>query len=119
MSEIPLDELAAAAYEARTVDRVQRAQVNKLLEMLESLHDVNLLLVFLARQVNRREWGRNSASRLYKVLRGKNVDEARRILGVFRWLYESVDPRRVSCLGRVATPAPKGFFEKFMEVCLG
>ena len=117
-ASLPLDEIAAAAYEAAYFDRVKAAQVNGLLEALESLGDVDLLLGFLARQVARRAWGRGvSASRLYDVLRGRSVGEARRILGVFRWLFEVASNRRIRT--RPSRPAQSGYYAIFLKEALG
>ena len=117
-----LDELAAAAYEAVRVDELSPAQVNKMLEVYESTRDVNLLLAFMARQAARRAWGRGtSARRLYGVLRGMvgsaKVEDVRRVLGIFKWLFEAGKGRGLPRMDP-GQPARKGFFSEYLEACL-
>ena len=115
------DELAAAAYEA-VADRVAPAQVNKLLEIFEATRDVDMVLLFLARQFSRGEWRGNSARRLYGVLskvRGEGGSDAdvRNALGVFKWLFEA--GRRRLPRTRPRTPAQEGYYMTYLRECLG
>ena len=112
-STLPLDAIAAAAFEASN-EKVESSQVNKLLEMLESLKDINRLLAFLAYQVARKQWGRKSARRLYYILKEcKDIEKAREALTLFKWLYEACSRRKP----RVRPPSlePKGFFEELLR----
>jgi len=113
-STLPLDMIAAAAFEA-TREGVRSSQVNKLLEMLESLGDVDRLLVFLAYQVAKGQWGRGmSARRLYNILKDyKSVEKAREILTLFKWLYEACSHRRPRV--RPPPPEPSGFLEELLR----
>lgn len=117
-----LDELAAAAYDAVVRDGLPPAQVNKMLEVFESTRDVSLLLAFMARQTARGEWGRGvSAKRLYGVLKGMmdgaSVEDVRRVLGVFKWLFEAGRRRSLPRMDP-GQPARKGFFLEYLEACL-
>ena len=118
-----LDELALAAYAAVVSDGVDRSQVNKLIEVLESTRNTDYLLAYIARQVGRGMWGRSyhSASKLYELLKGKSVEEARTILGLFKWLYEAGSNKlrqlrqlRASFRGQ----APRGFFYTYLSATL-
>ncbi|RLE81035.1 MAG: hypothetical protein DRJ52_05085, partial [Thermoprotei archaeon] len=99
-------------------DGVRLAQVNKLLEMLESLQDTDRLLVFLAYQVARGQWGRGaSARRLYDLLKDyKSIEKVREILTLFKWLYEICSRRRP----RVRPPSlkPEGFLKELLKSAL-
>ena len=95
------DIAAEAAIHARE-ENVDRAQVSNLLSALEGLRaqfandqDVlRALQVFIARQarVSKREIGIRTASALIQGLsKCSNVEEARRFLGLFKWMYESLE----------------------------
>lgn len=130
-----LDELAFTAFEAR-IGGLKSAQVNKVLEFLESHGDVVLLQLFLARQVSRKQWDRNSASRLFKILEdiaeksGSGEDalqEARRVLGLFKWLFEASERsniwalknKYIKHLGGAGKGTPRGFYQEYLKACLG
>jgi len=121
-----LNEIALAAYYALVSDRVERSQVNKLIEVLESTRSVEYLLAHIARQVGRGIWGGGrhlGASRLFSVLRGRDFREARTILGIFKWLYEAGERRQrdlQSRLGRIVRGggAPQDFYMKYIEALL-
>ncbi len=123
-----LDELALAAYAAIVFDNVERAQVNRLIEILESLRDVNYLLAYMARQVGRGVWSRShryfSASKLYSILKGKDINTAREILGIFKWLYEAGSNRSRqlamlrSKVRNVTAKAPQNFFHDYLDAVL-
>lgn len=86
-----LSQIAIAALTAKS-ERVDKAQVNKLLEVLNS-HDIDTLLVYIARQVSRGEIGKCTGRYLVEILsRYKlSVEEARMVLGYFKWLFESLE----------------------------
>jgi len=133
------DELAFAALAARS-EEVRSAQVNKLIEYLEST-DSFTLLVFLVRQIARGEWGRSSGARLFRVLREliANVgdererrDILRKALGYFKWFFEcgDIDHRVMQSLRQqhrdldrlLKDPrqkAPQGFAESYLKALLG
>ena len=116
--ELPLDEIAAAAYEAVIIDKVRSAQVSRLLEVLEESQSVDIVLAFLAKQVSRNYWGPKSAQRLFNILRDvEDVDKARKILGLFKWLFEAGERAR----GRLPSPQRdlKGYFLMYVKGCLG
>ena len=94
-----LDMLARAACWARR-ERVDRSQVNKLLEVLESTRNVNYVIAFIARQKGRGQIGRNTSKELINVLNtiGNNVDLAREALGIFKWLFEACTIRPDKCV---------------------
>ena len=121
--EVPFDDLAAASYYAVT-EGVDASQVNKLLEVLESTKSVKSLLLFLVRQVSRRGWGRGTSARyLFQVLRDlegkKSIEDVRRILGLFKWLYEAGRERgRYFPRMDPGMPAKEGFFYEYLERCL-
>ncbi len=124
-----LDEIAMAAHLALVNDGVERSQVNKLIEVLESTHNVDYLLAHIARQVGRGIWGRSkshySASKLFSLLKGRNVEEARTILGMFKWLYEAGLPKSWNLTNlarelrlRPTANAIEGFFYRYLETVL-
>jgi len=123
--ELPLDEIAAAACEA-VIGKVDRTQVSRLLEVLEGAKDVNVVLAFLAKQTGRGQWNRRAATRLFKILReSRDIEEARAILGIFRWLYEAAGKdkdrgRKIAALQklRLSDPAPKNFYYNYIYTCL-
>ena len=92
---IDLNKLAKAACWAK-VENVDRAQVNKLLEVLESTKNVLYVTIFIAKQRARGEIGRYTARTLSEILLslGENVEEAREALGLFKWLFEAAADRR-------------------------
>jgi len=124
IGQLNLDEIAAAAIEAAIYDRVEAAQISKLMELLESLKDIGLLTIFLARQVAREFWGKRgraySARRLANLLQDKSISEARVLLGTFRWLYEIVRAfrPRMDDVFRPGSPAPQNLFNTLMGRCL-
>ena len=139
-----LDELALAALQARQ-EGVERSQVNKLIEYLESTDSFTLIL-FLVRQVARGQWSRAgrhaySAARLVKVIRrliekvsseNERKEVLRKVLGYFKWFYESYDLNRrvVDELRKVYGQAlnqvfkdpkqtpPRGFAEAYLRALL-
>lgn len=126
-----IDEIAFTAY-AALLDRVKKAQVNKVLEILESTQDVMLTSVFVARQHGRNQWGDRglnySAWRLVKVLEGsRNLAEARRRLVLFKWFFEAGEDkvgrlrgvlRRYEGQLRQRGEAPPGFSKEFLKAVL-
>jgi len=133
------DELAFAALAARS-ENVGSAQVNKLIEYLEST-DSFTLLVFLVRQIARKEWRQNSGARLFRVLRElianvgderERKDILRGALGYFKWFYEcgDINYRIMQSLKQqyrdldmlLKDPrqkAPQGFAESYLRALLG
>ncbi|HIQ03294.1 MAG TPA: hypothetical protein EYH40_02615 [Desulfurococcales archaeon] len=96
-----LDKIARAACWA-CVERVDKAQVSKLLEVLESTGSVDYVIAFIARQYGRGYIRRNVSRELIELLSDKSIrsdlNKAREALGLFRWLYEASYGRRVpSC----------------------
>ncbi|MCS7146530.1 MAG: hypothetical protein NZ938_07635 [Aigarchaeota archaeon] len=89
-------------------DNVEAAQVNKLLELLNSEEDertaVALVAIFAHRQANRGYMRQGSAREISMAMRqilamgdgNKLKENARRVLGTAKWVYES--------LGRVKQP---------------
>jgi len=116
-----LGEIGAAAYEAATLERVDRTQVNKLIEILETTKSTDETLIFLARQVARGYWGRrgmsSSARRLFNLLRGRELEEARVILGLFKWIYEAVAESRPRYYRPPKTPS-KDYTYGLLEKCI-
>ncbi len=129
---INLDEIALASLEAR-LEGVEETQVNRLIELLESSKSIDLVKVFIARQVGRRQWSRyatsSSAARLYEILsKCTSIDEARKALGYFKWFYEAGRDIRAlrslqsSLRGIIFTPskhAPSGFADTYLRTTLG
>jgi hypothetical protein len=94
-----LSQLALTALTAR-YERVDRSQINKLIEVLNA-YDVDTLLVYMARQVARGEIGRCTARHLMHVIesitRESPADlkgEVRKALGYFKWFFEVFDSMR-------------------------
>ncbi|PSN81717.1 hypothetical protein B9Q01_10560 [Candidatus Marsarchaeota G1 archaeon OSP_D] len=88
-----LNKLARIAAKAR-VSRLDKSQVNNLLEMLYSTNNPELLLIYLARQAGRNEIDKDVARELYEILNNKNLNEAVQILGIFKWLFEAGERTR-------------------------
>jgi len=124
---LPLDEIAAAACEA-VVGGVDRTQVSRLLEVLEGSKNVNVVLAFLAKQVGRGYWkDHKSASRLFDILKNRDLEAARKILGIFKWLYEAGGERdrkreekKKEKLRKLepSRPAKRGFYYDYVNACL-
>lgn len=93
-----LDKVAKTACWA-CVERVDRTQVNKLLEVLESTGSVDYIIAFIARQYGRRMIGRNASRGLIELLSDQSIrgdlGKAREALGLFKWLYEASYGRRL------------------------
>jgi hypothetical protein len=88
-----LSQLALTGLTAR-YERIDKSQINKLLEILNA-YDVDTLLVYMARQVARGEIGRCTARHLMHVIenimRESPADlkgEVRKALGYFKWFFE-------------------------------
>lgn len=117
------DKLAYAAIKA-IEGEVDRSQVNKLIEFLNQTNDIELTLIFLARQVARREWDPVSAKLLSEAIKEtiKDVSTnyatnyARKILGIFKWLYEVAARADRRSLSRETTI--DGMFEKLLNSVL-
>ena len=113
---LPLDAIAAAACEA-VKEGVRSAQVSRLLEVLEDTKDINIVLAFLAKQVGRGPWKSGPARRLFNILKSvEDVDVARKILGLFKWLFEAGEK------AKGLKPPPRdirGYFLTYVETCLG
>ena len=128
-----LDECALLALEAR-LEQVEESQVNKLIELLEFTKNLDIIKVFIARQVGRRQWTRRpysySAARLYKILRQcDSLEKAREVLGLFKWFFEA-GGRNISALNRLRSKygslvfnpskdAPEGFADEYLRAVLG
>jgi len=120
------DKLAYAAIKA-IEGRVDKSQVNKLIEFLNQTSDIELTLIFLARQVARGEWDPVSAKLLSEAIKEtiKDVSTnyatnyARKILGIFKWFYEiaevvpEADRRSLSKETTI-----DGMFEKLLNLAL-
>ena len=122
-----LDEIAFVAS-LSVVRKLDKSQVNKLLEVLEASQDLDIVCTFLARQVARKEWPKESAARLFKILSGINTLEGARIaLGIFKWLFEAglgnrnVVNNLMSKYKYVRSPqqvAPSNFYKQYLRVLL-
>ena len=114
-----LDKLARAAYLAAS-GGVPPAQVNRLIEVLETTKSVELTVTFLARQLRRGAWRDANSARILKdaLLRIKDeakgaedeLRRARELLGVFKWLYEAYPRRR--------RREPPKTFREYVDWCL-
>ena len=121
-----LDEIAFAALQS-VIGDLDTSQANKLLEILETTRSLNITLAFLARQVARRVWPLQAASRVAKVLQHSYVEgdvaKARYVTGLYKWLFEAGKGMRnaISDLMykyRRTTAAPKGFFREYISALL-
>lgn len=134
-----LDEIALSAVIARS-ERVDKTQVSKLMEMVESVDSYTLQL-YIVRQIARGEWSKNSGTRLVNLLERirtelkdeENIKKAlRQVLGYFKWFYESFDVNRevVNVLRRripnwdqlirnPQTPPQQGFANIYIRSLLG
>ena len=116
-----LGEIGAAAYEAAALERVEMAQINKLIEILEVTKSIDETLIFLARQVARGYWGRrgmsSSAHRLFNLLKGRELEEAKVILGLFKWIYEAVDRSKPRHYRPPRTPS-KDYTYELLRKCI-
>lgn len=91
-----LDKIAKAACWA-CAERVDKSQVNKLLEVLESTGRIDYVMIFIARQCGRGEIKRNTSRELVGMLSdlGNDINKAREALGLFKWLYEASYGKRL------------------------
>ncbi len=119
-----LDYAAKAAYAARTMGRFDRAQVHRIIEVLESTSDdkaIEYVEAFILRQVANglinRAAGRILVEALQKIKKEKkkeSKDAAREFLGIFKWLYEACEHSRFPRL-----PVEKVNFEDFIKFLAG
>lgn len=89
---------------------VDKTQVNKLLEVLNA-YDINTLVVFMSRQVTRKEFDKCTVRHLLSVIeeivaetKKRNLDvkvEVRKALGYFKWFYEIFSIPRSEALSNV------------------
>ncbi|MEM2056718.1 MAG: hypothetical protein QXO76_00480 [Thermoproteota archaeon] len=88
------------------VDGVQPSQINKLLELLNAESDERLALVLVSlfshRQASRGYMKQSSArevsNAMQEVLVSRKSDlrsEARRVLGIAKWVYEALERKRI------------------------
>jgi len=135
-----LDEVALSALIARN-EKVDKAQVSKLVEMVETVDSLTLQL-YIARQVARGEWSRNSGVRIINVIENvrnslkdeESVKQAlRKLIGYFKWFYDSLEASPLSKVmtslrGQVQNldqlaknpkaPAPQGFASLLVRAAL-
>lgn len=91
------------------VDGVESAQVNKLLELLNAERDERLALVLVSlfsyRQASRSRGymkittAREISNAMGEILASKKSElraEARRVLGVAKWVYEALENKRIT-----------------------
>jgi DNA-directed RNA polymerase subunit F len=105
-----LHQIAIAALTA-VQEKVDRSQVNKLLEVLNA-YDIDTLVVFMARQVAREEFGRCTSRHLVSIIetivsevKKHNIDvkvEVRKVLGYFKWFYEIFSELRSKALSEIS-----------------
>ncbi|MCD6208869.1 MAG: hypothetical protein J7J67_01595 [Thermoproteales archaeon] len=98
-----LDQGARLAVLAR-MGRVEVSQINQLIEVINSLgasrESLLYLAAFVSRQASRRAISRDFGRELKNLLlqyynSGLGRDEARRLLGIVKWLYEALSGVRV------------------------
>jgi len=109
MNEQEILNLGAKIGHALHIDNVKLAQVNKLLEILESEKDpktaITILILYAFRQKSRKPGeasyiGPRAVQEISNAMLGllnqnpKNKDEARKILGVAKWVYEALKEYR-------------------------
>jgi RNase H-fold protein (predicted Holliday junction resolvase) len=123
-----LHQIAIVALTA-VQEHVDKSQVNKLLEVLNA-YDVDTLIVFMTRQVARKErkkeeerrlFGRCTARHLISIIetivskaKEYNIDakvEVRRALGYFKWFYEVFSEPEFRVLDKVLKK-----YEKYRNV---
>jgi len=69
---------------------MERAQVQKLLEVLEDTEEPKYVMAYVARQRGRKEIGNKTASALVNLLNTVSTkEEAKEALGLFKWFYEA------------------------------
>ncbi len=112
-----LDKAAQLAFLAKK-GRVNTAQVNKLLEVLNSVGDDKTSLLYLAafamRQAGKGQLSRDFARKLKEELlilyrsAENSRNAARTLLGSMKWLFESIEKERINFSAKVET------FEDFM-----
>jgi len=92
------------------IDGVRSSQIEGILSSLELISDdkASLLLtaVFALRQAERLRTGRQTARLINEALnevyeRKGNREDARKLLGVAKWVYESLERRRLPSVGNV------------------
>ncbi len=99
---INYDLIAKAAILAYRKRRPEISQINNLLELVNTETE-EVVKAFLARQVARDLWDDECASILAGMI-GKDKNKNARVIGLFKWLVESLQKRRVLI--------PPGFEEK-------
>lgn len=88
------------------VDGVQSTQINKLLELLNSESDERLALVLVSlfshkqasRNIIRQSSAREISNAMQEILASKKSNlkaEARKVLGVAKWVYEALERKRI------------------------
>ncbi|RLE60150.1 MAG: hypothetical protein DRJ32_03365 [Thermoprotei archaeon] len=116
------DIAARIACLARTRGKFDKAQVNKLIEVLEASPEkeaIQYLTAFISRQSSKGLINRDAARELtrffFSLSNVKNPkEEARKFLGIFKWLYEAAERaylRNVNC-GKLT-------YEQFIRIVLG
>jgi len=116
MPELSLSEMldiaSKIAYSAKMSGKDYKSQINRILEVLEVTSDERELkapvlttIAFVIRQMGRNEIDNKTGAlikdALFKLIdTDKPKDHARKLLGLFKWLYESIEKRR---LPRVST----------------
>ena len=92
------------------IDGIRPSQIEGILSSLELISDdkASLLLtvVFALRQAERLRTGRQTAHLINEALsevykRNGNREDARKLLGVAKWVYESLERRRLPYVGNV------------------
>jgi len=100
-----LDVAARAASIAKKNGIVDKTQVSKLLSVLETVGDdrscLLILSAYIYRQVNKREIDRDTSKVLSSFLiemynNNMSRRDARKFLGMFKWLFESIERARFS-----------------------
>ena len=111
-----LDVAAKAASMARKNRVVDKSQVSKLLSVLETVGDERSCLLILSayiyRQVSKREIDKDTSRILSSFLLemyNKNMSrrDARKFLGMFKWLFESIE--------RAYVPKPVNNYSEFVK----
>lgn len=117
LSELEIFDIAAKAAATARQERVDRAQVERLLEILELEESdeaaIAVTQAFILRQAfaARAEFGRRTAVILRDGLtKLKTKAKARKLLGLFKWMYDALDRARLDQLRSINS------FEDFLNV---
>lgn len=120
LTESEILNLAAKIAVQAKIDRVERSQIENLLAVAETALDPKnspwIVTLYAYRQVERRRIGKKTADLIYEAMsKLGGREDVRRLLGLVKWMYESLEA--------VSRPLPRDVenltFQGFLEILKG